>query len=821
LGATPLSAFLPSEQDIAPRLLALCRVQGRARNRRYFTLHDEGGPELLADLEFIQNDFPLFHKFAEFDLLLAFDKWTLAGTRRALKALMPLYPKEVTEWNLPHFRSLLAQVRVVRRNSEDRHTEEEIEALPDLHDLFIHACRKVEDDNEAHPSNRLLAKVWRLDEQLKKDDASNADIAAEIRSLPCPGTDALYATERGNSNQTCHSWAFFEEASRTEVGGWEALLLRFPERLGNDVADSVRLIIKSSVVQSGLEPLLIEGVQLLLHADVSDHMDFRGRFLLMSEADGADRLDCDIYMPSCQDVLERLLQYPPKNLICRVELRALIQVLEVARSYGTLGDTELLASPFEGSPWLSQNSPAYVSLMGTIAASASERMWSSIHALRMHVEQGFELRNPWIDEESFKDVVDAPDLDGPAGELRQLAAVRDAMGESHIKRWTSLIPLVFAQFQYYGPGFRTSDAYAAICEFREDLLSHASALLGKLDELAGHPARSMDAYLTAVTGEQDAAVMARVDQLVAAAVTESQVDHLVEVVDSHHGFPTTEHLIGPLRQKIRQKRAVLQENGQFEKTAVNRLPSLTMPARKLLSVLATIKTWRDFDELGRYASMPADWASKHYQRLVNEGMVIQTSGGYRINKHIEPLIERESQHSVIARIIKSGGTTTAVKQVFNSEREFAIYQAIIQLCPNHLAFPNCGLQSIFSYDRMKDLVSQDEFGYFLRASVDIVVVSTTTYLPLLAIEVDSIYHDTEKQLARDERKDRIFETGGVPLLWLRPLGSPSAETVRSQVAAHLNELVAQVRPDMPGHDQAVSLLRDLTGVNFATSSESS
>ncbi|WP_404990022.1 DUF2726 domain-containing protein [Burkholderia cenocepacia] len=59
------------------------------------------------------------------------------------------------------------------------------------------------------------------------------------------------------------------------------------------------------------------------------------------------------------------------------------------------------------------------------------------------------------------------------------------------------------------------------------------------------------------------------------------------------------------------------------------------------------------------------------------------------------------------------------------------------------------------------------------------VVSTTTCLPLLAIEVDSIYHDTEKQLARDQRKDRIFEVGGVPLLRLRPLGSPSAETVRS------------------------------------------
>ncbi|MFM0048362.1 DUF2726 domain-containing protein [Caballeronia grimmiae] len=814
LGATPISAFLPSEQQVAPRILALCRVQGRARGRGYFTLRDEGGAELLADLEFLQKDLPTFHNFVEFDLLLGFEKWTLAGTRRALKALMPLYPNEITEWNLPHFRSLLAQIRNVQSNTDDRYTEEEIRELPDLRAVFVDVCARVEADSKAHLSNRLLAKAWRLDEQLKADGASVGDIAAEIRTLPYPEKDALYATKRDNSNQTCHSWAFFVEASRTDSDGWEALLLRYPERLGNDAADGVRLIIKSSVVQSSRESLLIAGVQLLLHADICDHMDFRGRFLLVTEPDGTDRLDCDIHMPSCKDVLERLLQRPPKNLVCHVELRALIQVMEVAHSYSTVEDTDLLGAPFEGSAWLSHNSPGYVALLGTVAATASERMFNSICALRMHVESGFELRDQWIDEESFKDVVDVPDLDGPAEELRRLATLRDSRSESHFKRWASLIPHVFAQFQYYGPGFRTSDAYAATCEFREDLLSHAPSVLGHLDELAGHPARAMDAYLTAVTGKQDNAVMARVDQLVVAAVTESHLDHLRDVVDSHYGFPATEHLIGPLRQKIKQKRAALQENVQFEKTAVNRWPSLTMPARKLLSVLATIKTWRDFDELGRYASMPADWASKHYQRLLNEGMVIKTADGYRINKHIEPLIERESQHSVIARIIRTDGATTAVKQVFNSEREFAIYQAIIQLCPNHLVFPNCGLQSIFSYDKMKELVSQDEFGYFLRASVDVVVVSTTTYLPLLAIEVDSIYHDTEKQLARDERKDRIFEMGGVPLLRLRPLGSPSAETVRSQVAAHLNDLIAQVRPDMPGHDQAVSLLRDLTGVNF-------
>jgi hypothetical protein len=39
-------------------------------------------------------------------------------------------------------------------------------------------------------------------------------------------------------------------------------------------------------------------------------------------------------------------------------------------------------------------------------------------------------------------------------------------------------------------------------------------------------------------------------------------------------------------------------------------------------------------------------------------------------------------------------------------------------------------------------LSEDDFDYYLRASVDLVVVSTTTCLPLIAIELDSARHET-------------------------------------------------------------------------------
>ena len=47
---------------------------------------------------------------------------------------------------------------------------------------------------------------------------------------------------------------------------------------------------------------------------------------------------------------------------------------------------------------------------------------------------------------------------------------------------------------------------------------------------------------------------------------------------------------------------------------------------------------------------------------------------------------------------------------------------------------------------------------------------------------------------------------------LRPVGSPSENTIRAQVAEHVDELVRSLRADLPGYDQARGLLEDLSGV---------
>lgn len=291
----------------------------------------------------------------------------------------------------------------------------------------------------------------------------------------------------------------------------------------------------------------------------------------------------------------------------------------------------------------------------------------------------------------------------------------------------------------------------------------------------------------------------------------SQVQGFVDKLQEETKTSSRADVVRQLLADAEARLAILNECDQFERTAVNRWPSLTAPARKLLGVFSSIKSYNGLTEVAKYANMDLTWAERHYDKLVEFGMLLVTDKTLRINPHIAPLLERESQHSVIGRIIRSQGTS-AVKQVFNSQREFTIYLVLVQLCPNHLVFPNCSLQSVMSFDRMKELVSEDDFGYYLRASVDIVVVSSTTFLPMLAIEVDSVWHDTERQQRNDDKKDRLFAAVGIPFMRLRPVGSPSENTVRAQVAEHVDKLVRSLRADLPGYDQARGLLEDLSDV---------
>lgn len=110
----------------------------------------------------------------------------------------------------------------------------------------------------------------------------------------------------------------------------------------------------------------------------------------------------------------------------------------------------------------------------------------------------------------------------------------------------------------------------------------------------------------------------------------------------------------------------------------------------------------------------------------------------------------------------------AAKATFDSPNEKLFYHALVSLFPNYLVFPNMASSAIFDYETMKGLLNDSQvFEYFLKSRVDFCVVSAISYMPLVAFEVDSSYHDTEKMAQKDSQKDLIFYQGGVPMVRYR------------------------------------------------------
>ncbi|TNC80131.1 MAG: hypothetical protein C9356_15850 [Oleiphilus sp.] len=288
-------------------------------------------------------------------------------------------------------------------------------------------------------------------------------------------------------------------------------------------------------------------------------------------------------------------------------------------------------------------------------------------------------------------------------------------------------------------------------------------------------------------------------------------DRVSEAIDLYRRAltvePEDEHAARNLKcaqEKLEVQNANIKAAERLKKSALAHWPSLDFNKKKILNVLMMVDGFSGMDELAKLANMERRWAEIHYNKLCDLGMITTTSGGYQINSEIIPLIEKENSHSVAIQVIRNS-EGIRYKPVFNSQLEFMIYKLMIGLFPNHLVFPNIALQSIFDYGKMKDVLEPEEFKYYLMASADVCIISTANYLPILCYEVDSPYHDLEKQIDRDEKKNTIFEHGGVPLIRIRPHGRPSEGEIRHTILENTREFARHL-DDKERQDASLSRL---------------
>lgn len=214
--------------------------------------------------------------------------------------------------------------------------------------------------------------------------------------------------------------------------------------------------------------------------------------------------------------------------------------------------------------------------------------------------------------------------------------------------------------------------------------------------------------------------------------------------------------------------------------------------RRILGTLAALSSFEGFREFAQLIEMEEKVLKGHWARLVEQGMIIDGEQGPCVNPYILELVKRERSHAVVTRIVHTSSELLA-KPIFNSQQEYKIYTMLLEVFPNQLVFPTMALQAIFPYERMQAVLSNEMFGYYLRASVDFCVTLTSTYLPLVACEVDSDYHDSQKQLQRDQMKDQIFATGGVELIRIRAFGQPSPQAIRYDIIEAVRAWARQLR----------------------------
>lgn len=122
-------------------------------------------------------------------------------------------------------------------------------------------------------------------------------------------------------------------------------------------------------------------------------------------------------------------------------------------------------------------------------------------------------------------------------------------------------------------------------------------------------------------------------------------------------------------------------------------------------------------------------------------------------------------------------TERNIINLFKSKQEYEFFYAISDKYPNYFTYPNVALSCIINFDEIKNELDSNESNYFFKAIIDCVVFKSdnNNFEPMYFFELDSIFHDDEKQIKKDKIKDKILSLAGVNLFRIRAKSSKNLE----------------------------------------------
>lgn len=105
-------------------------------------------------------------------------------------------------------------------------------------------------------------------------------------------------------------------------------------------------------------------------------------------------------------------------------------------------------------------------------------------------------------------------------------------------------------------------------------------------------------------------------------------------------------------------------------------------------------------------------------------------------------------------------------RIFKSPQELELFKAASVVLSDHIILPNCALTTVLSSSILSTFTSEKRH-LFLTTTIDLVIVSSKTYLPIYFIELDSSYHDNSDQQKKDNLKNELITEVGETLLRVR------------------------------------------------------
>lgn len=828
LAQQPLDQYSREEQERARAQLLYMRMLSILKGQQNpgFSGPDEHERlqvrALIREFEALHRE-PLHHFVAVFDIYLETVGYDISSRVDAVKRLT-VACLEVVDGNwLRELRRYALGLTPEQLCLYAELTEEDkklVQDLPDMQLVLSEAYAVAASDGDLGDADRLLVQVLKAElDTLMAEPWDYEDVAARILKIPGPSRQGLAYLATSGVRRHVHpltprAWAILWTLYKAAPEGRARALSTFFEPDPCAGAEALRLLAQSTLIpqESTQVDALVAQAATLLAVAMEDFSPTGRDWIAAQLPSGPVELYLgwrSLAAPEFAHVLQKLYETLPAGYSRAAELLALYRVVRAQENMDELDEEEPdNTDAMPGLKWLCDRSPRFTLAAASVICGGMARVRLLLAALEKWgtVEGAFPATKLTMSFHASDEKVVVAEAQAIAGALERIGANRTALTNDAVQVLHATLDMALDHLCTV-PSL--AEQLSDLCRtFNDDLglTEHGLGLYARVCFMNEACVAGVQTCLTywAQRKYPQSYVLADAMACVAGLKNAAALHNLTELLQPHKTQPQVAQLMPVVTKRL----AEVDKQDQFLRTGVDRWPALKPLTRKLLVVLNKVSRYDSLAELGQYAGIDANWVKWHYDRLVESGMLLVESGSYTINPYVKPLLERESQHAVVGRIVRASGTS-AIKQVFNSQREFGIYQVMVQLCPNHLVMPNCSLQSIISYERIKELVDAEDFSYYLKASVDLVVASTTTYLPMLAVEVDSVWHDTDKQTVRDERKDRIFGAAGIPLLRLRPVGDPSPAVIHGEVASHFQELVTSLRQDLPGFEQARSLLEEL------------